>query len=123
VPKGVAGGNSALSLTGVEVGSIDNILVGLGVSGKLRCELVDRLGKISSNMERLGGVQEGEGDEEFLPEEGVQNLHYHTTGLVDDVLLLGMSELNVSGGQAESGEVLEDNEIRIVLGNEELGQR
>lgn len=71
VPESVRGGDSALSLSGVEVDSIDDRLVSLGVAGKIGCELVDWLGGPCSSVEGKGGVQEGEGDEEFLPDKGV----------------------------------------------------
>lgn len=41
---------------------------------------------------------------------------------MDDVGLLVSSELNVSGGQTESGEVLVDNKIRIFFRDDELDQ-
>ena len=59
VPESVGGGDSALSLSRVEVDSINNSLISLGEARELRGELVDRLGSPGSNVKRYRCIKEG----------------------------------------------------------------
>lgn len=58
MPESVRRRDSAMSLSGVEVDSIDKSLVSLGVTRNLRSKLVEWLGKPRSNVERNRIVKE-----------------------------------------------------------------
>lgn len=59
VPESVGRGDSALSLSRVEVDSINDSLISLREAGELRGELVDRLGSPGSDMKRYRCIKEG----------------------------------------------------------------
>lgn len=120
VPESVGGRDSACGLSRIKVDSINNILVSLGVARELRGELVNGLGDPGTNVEGDTGVEEGKGDEEFLPDEGPEDLDNNTTELVDHIGFLVSSEANTSDGKAKSREVLVDNEVGIICRDNEL---
>lgn len=120
VPESVRGRDSACGLSRIKVDSINNILVSLGIARELRGELVNGLGDPGTNVEGDAGVEEGQGDEEFLPYEGPEDFDNNTTEFVDHIGFLVSSEANTSDGKAKSGEVLVDNEVGIISRDDEL---
>lgn len=120
MPESVGRRDSASGLSGIEVDSINNILVSLGIARELRGELVDGLGDPSTNVEGNEGVEEGQRDEEFLPYESPEDFDNNTTEFVDQIRFLVSSKVNTFDGKAKSGEVLVDNEVGIIFRDDEL---
>lgn len=116
----MGGGNTASFLSRVDILSIDYGLVSLRESRNFGSEGVNRLSSPSSDMKGDGGVEEGQRDEEFLPDKSIDDLDEHASKFVEDIALLISFELYSFHSFSKSRQVLFDNEIGIVLGDDNL---